>query len=52
MKCLEKNVATRYQSAGGIYADLAAFKRARQIAFDAADLAAVLKQHFKPAAQG
>jgi len=52
MRCLDKNVATRYQSAGSIYADLTAFKRAHQIAFDAADLAAVLKQHFRPAAQG
>jgi hypothetical protein len=52
MKCLDKNVATRYQSAGSIYADLTAFKRAHQIAFDAADLAAVLKQHFRPATPG
>lgn len=52
MKCLDKNVATRYQSAGDVYADLAAFKRAHQIAFDAADLAAVMKQHFRSAAQG
>jgi hypothetical protein len=51
MKCLDKNVATRYQSAGSIYADLSSFKKAHQIAFDAADLAAVMKQHFRSAAQ-
>ena len=28
MKCLDKNVATRYQSVGSIYANLTAFKRA------------------------
>jgi len=50
MKCLEKNVATRYQSAAAILADLAAFKKEQQITFDSADLAALLKDKFKPAA--
>jgi serine/threonine protein kinase len=50
MRCLEKNVATRYQSAAAILADLSAFKKEQQITFDSADLAALLKDRFKPGA--
>jgi tRNA A-37 threonylcarbamoyl transferase component Bud32 len=49
MKCLEKNVAARYQSAAAIQADLSAFKKKRQITFDSADLAALLKEAFEAA---
>lgn len=48
MRCLDKNVATRYQSAAAIHADLAAFKKSRQITFDSTDLAALMKDQFKP----
>lgn len=47
MKCLEKNVATRYQSAAAIHADLSAFKKKLQITFDSADLAALLQGAFE-----
>jgi serine/threonine protein kinase len=47
MKCLDKNVATRYQSAAAVHADLAAFKKKQLITFDSTDLAALLKDAFK-----
>jgi hypothetical protein len=50
LKCLAKNVAARYQSAAAIHADLASFKKKHQITFDSADLAALLKNKFKPGA--
>jgi hypothetical protein len=50
MRCLEKSVAARYQSAAAIHADLAAFKKSRQITFDSTDLAALMKDRFKQAA--
>jgi hypothetical protein len=48
MKCLDKNVATRYQRAAAIHADLSAFKKSRRITFDSTDLAALMKAEFKP----
>jgi hypothetical protein len=51
MRCLEKNVTSRYQSAAAILADLTAFRREQQITFDSADLAALLKDKFKPGAR-
>jgi serine/threonine protein kinase len=50
MRCLEKNAAARYPSAAAILADLAVFKKSRQITFDSADLAALMKSKFKPSA--
>jgi tRNA A-37 threonylcarbamoyl transferase component Bud32 len=50
MKCLDKNVATRYQSAAAIGADLSAYKRKHHIAYDSADLAALLRGAFRPGA--
>ena len=47
MKCLDKNVATRYQSAAAVHADLAAFKKKQLITYDSTDLAALLKDAFK-----
>jgi len=47
MKCLEKEKEERYQSASALYADLAGFKRAHKITFDASDLVVFLKKHFK-----
>jgi tRNA A-37 threonylcarbamoyl transferase component Bud32 len=47
MKCLDKNVASRYQSAAAVHADLAAFKKKQLITFDSTDLAALLKDAFK-----
>jgi eukaryotic-like serine/threonine-protein kinase len=48
MKCLEKNVATRYQSAASVLADLLAFKKNRRITFDSTDLSALLRDMFNP----
>jgi serine/threonine protein kinase len=50
MRCLEKSVATRYQSAAAILADLIAFKKSRRMTFDSADLAALMKTKFQPGA--
>ncbi|MFO7707175.1 MAG: serine/threonine-protein kinase [Desulfobacterales bacterium] len=49
IKCLEKSVETRYQSAAAINADLTAFKRNQKISFDSTDLAALLRGIFDPA---
>jgi serine/threonine protein kinase len=42
MKCLAKDREARYQSAGALYADLMAFRKAQQITYDADDLAAFM----------
>jgi len=47
MKCLAKERDARYPSAEALYADLAAFRRDRKIAFDAADLADFMKTNFR-----
>jgi hypothetical protein len=47
MKCLAKEREARYPSAEALYADLAAFRRDQKIAFDAADMAAFMKTHFR-----
>jgi eukaryotic-like serine/threonine-protein kinase len=46
MKCLEKQVEARYGSAGEVFADLAAFRRAPGQGFDASDLAAFMNERF------
>jgi hypothetical protein len=44
MKCLEKQVEARYRSAGELFADLAAFRKTPGQGFDAADLAAFMRE--------
>ncbi|MDX2501600.1 MAG: protein kinase [Deltaproteobacteria bacterium] len=47
MKCLEKDKDSRYQTASALYDDLLACKKELKITFDAADLSAFMRKHFK-----
>jgi serine/threonine protein kinase len=47
MKCLEKDRDSRYQTASALYDDLLACKKELKITFDAADLSAFMRKHFK-----
>ena len=44
MRCLEKQVEARYASAGEVFADLSAFRKAPGQGFDAADLATFMNE--------
>jgi uncharacterized membrane protein affecting hemolysin expression len=46
MKCVERDKASRYQSASALHADLVKLRKALKITFDATDLADFMKQNF------
>jgi uncharacterized membrane protein affecting hemolysin expression len=47
MKCLEKKIDLRYESASALYKDLVALKKELKITFDTADLADFMRKSFK-----
>ena len=46
MKCLEKNVELRYQSASALHADIVSLRKGLKITFYASDLANFMKKNF------